>query len=77
VTGTPGELWAVTVDQQRCQGTGLCLSMAPGRFRLVGYRAEPVDPVHPPTEDLLVAAEVCPMEAISFRTDHPEDTRES
>jgi hypothetical protein len=51
--------------------------MAPGRFRLVDYHAEPVGADHEPSEDLLTAAEVCPMEAIRVGPAETDQGRET
>lgn len=59
--------WAVTVDHGRCLGTGVCVAFAPGRFRLTGYRSNPVVSPLPQDDQVLAAAESCPMEAIEVR----------
>lgn len=57
--------WYVAVDDQRCTGSGICASLAgthftyrEGRSRV---RAGPVAA----DDDVLAAAECCPMEAIT------------
>lgn len=59
--------WSVTVDSGRCIGAGLCAANAPGRFRVTDGRSEPVAGRVPAADEVLEAAELCPMEAISVR----------
>jgi ferredoxin len=56
--------WKVEVDQDRCIGSAVCAGTVPSRFRLDGAKAEPVDSEIDPDEDVLGAADSCPMEAI-------------
>lgn len=60
-------MWRVEVDA-RCIGSGLCTAgAAKAHFTLVGDRSVPVREVMEPDEDVLDAAECCPMEAIFIR----------
>jgi ferredoxin len=63
-----GERWRIEVDRSICAGTGLCVGTAPGRLRLEGGRARPVEEVVEPDQTLTDAAETCPMEAITVRS---------
>lgn len=62
--------WKVTVDQNACTGSGMCLGVAPDHFefgpnRRSRPRAELVDPDDPATTAIASAAECCPMAAIT------------
>jgi ferredoxin len=56
--------WRVTVDPERCVGSGVCVGTAPGRFVLDGARSRPVEELVEPAQAVLDAAETCPTEAI-------------
>jgi ferredoxin len=57
--------WLVTVDGGRCTGSGICASLAAAHFTYRdGRSASPPGPV-PPDDDVVAAAECCPMEAIT------------
>jgi ferredoxin len=58
------ERWRITVDQGACQGTGLCSSVASKFFELRGGRSEPIESEVDAHEDVIDAAEGCPVEAI-------------
>jgi ferredoxin len=67
----------VTIDRDRCMGTGLCVYHAADVFdldeegRSVVVRVRPED-----TDAVLIAAEACPTQAIGVVTgdaDHPSD----
>lgn len=59
-----GTRWKVTVDRDTCIGSAVCAGTLPNRFRIVNDKSEPVDGEIDPDEDVLGAAESCPMEAI-------------
>ncbi|MFE4263638.1 ferredoxin [Streptomyces sp. NPDC056883] len=59
--------WALSVERTQCQGSGVCVSIAPGHFELRGGRAQPVRPLVEADEAVLEAAETCPMEAVFVR----------
>jgi ferredoxin len=59
--------WRISVDGDRCIGSGLCAANAPGSFRVVDGRSEPVTDRVTPADDVIEAADLCPMEAISVR----------
>ena len=58
------ERWQITVDKGTCIGSAVCVGTAPNRFTLNGATSEPIDAEVDPDEDVLGAAESCPMEAI-------------
>ena len=56
--------WSIAVDDQTCIGSGMCAGVAPDHFELVdGYSQARSGPVEP-SDDLVEAAESCPVEAI-------------
>ncbi|MEU9103876.1 ferredoxin [Streptomyces xanthophaeus] len=61
------ELWELSVERTHCQGSGVCVSIAPGHFGLRDGRAHPLRPVVSAEETVLEAAETCPMEAVFVR----------
>lgn len=62
------ERWHVEVDQGTCIGSGLCVGSVPEVFRLgAGRRAEPVAAEVAASDEVLDAAESCPVEAIAIR----------
>lgn len=66
LAATMSALWQVTVSAERCAGSGLCAGIAPAHFDLAGARSRgPATPIGP-DDDVLAAAECCPMEAISI-----------
>jgi ferredoxin len=56
--------WRISVDHGACIGSAVCAGTLPNRFKIVNDKAEPVDAEIEPDEDVLDAAESCPMEAI-------------
>lgn len=58
------ERWRISVNRDVCQGTGMCTSMASKHFRLTGGHSEPIEPEVDPDDDVVDAAESCPVEAI-------------
>jgi ferredoxin len=62
----PGR-WQVEVDPDTCIGSGMCVSIAPQHFRLVGDHAQPVHEVVDPDDLVLDAGDSCPVEAILVR----------
>lgn len=68
-----GDRWHVEVDRSVCIGSGMCVSHAPDGFELDSARQS-----HPQTADtdaneqLLAAAENCPVEAIAIRLESGE-----
>lgn len=57
-------LWRISVDKGTCIGSAVCAGTLPNRFRIVDDKSVPVDDLIEPDEDVLGAAESCPMEAI-------------
>ena len=56
--------WRISVDHEVCIGSAVCAGSLPNRFKLVGDRSVPIEPEIEPDDDVLGAAESCPMEAI-------------
>ncbi|MFH8343578.1 ferredoxin [Streptomyces sp. NPDC018045] len=62
----PGPRWHVAVDRGVCIGSGMCAATAPGGFELDSARqSHPVRPECEASDDVLAAAENCPVEAIT------------
>ncbi|MEU6085724.1 ferredoxin [Streptomyces sp. NPDC047085] len=60
-----GDRWHVEVDRSVCIGSAQCRHHAPDGFRLDSARqSHPVDPDTDASEQILEAAESCPVEAI-------------
>ncbi|WP_225821040.1 ferredoxin [Streptomyces naphthomycinicus] len=60
-----GDRWHIEVDRSVCIGSAQCLHHAPDGFRLDSARqSHPVRPDTDAAEQLLAAAESCPVEAI-------------
>ncbi|WP_426511491.1 ferredoxin [Dactylosporangium sp. McL0621] len=59
-------MWRITISDT-CVGSGSCVGVAPGHFALddVRGRAHPVHAEAEPSEAVLDAAAMCPMEAIT------------
>ena len=67
--GTP----RVEVDQQMCIGSGNCVEVAKGAFKLNDEdKAEVEDPTAVSVEDLRTAEEQCPVAAILVEEDSDE-----
>jgi ferredoxin len=56
--------WRISVDHETCIGSAVCAGTLPSRFKIVNDKSVPVDEVIEPDEDVIGAAESCPMEAI-------------
>ncbi|MCB5907104.1 ferredoxin [Streptomyces pinistramenti] len=62
-----GDRWRVEVDRSVCIGSGMCAGTAPDGFRLDAARqSHPVAPETDAAENVLAAAESCPVEAITL-----------
>ncbi|GHD83680.1 ferredoxin [Streptomyces naganishii] len=62
-----GDRWHVEVDRSLCIGSAQCVHRAPGGFRLdEGRQSRPVQAETDADEDVLLAAENCPVEAIAI-----------
>jgi ferredoxin len=59
--------WRVTVDANRCLGSGSCTGVAPAHFTFAGAVAQPTNELIGPDERVLDAAELCPGVAITVR----------
>jgi ferredoxin len=58
------ERWRISVDESVCQATGMCTSVAGRYFQLRGGHSVPTEHEVDPDEDVIDAAEGCPVEAI-------------
>ncbi|MEU4392678.1 ferredoxin [Kribbella sp. NPDC023855] len=59
--------WKVTVDQDACTGSGMCLGVAPGHFEFgPDRRSRPRAELIHPDDAAASAAECCPMAAITI-----------
>jgi ferredoxin len=59
--------WRVRVDTRRCISSGMCVGIAPERFRLDEQRqSRPVSELIEDDEAVRDAAASCPVEAISL-----------
>lgn len=56
--------WILSVDPDRCGGSGVCAGLAPRHFTYTGRQSVPVAGPFDPDDQVLAAAECCPMEAI-------------
>ncbi|MDG4859441.1 ferredoxin [Streptomyces sp. T-3] len=62
-----GDRWHVEVDRGVCIGSGMCVNSAPGGFKLDSARqSHPVEAETDAHEEVLAAAEGCPVEAITI-----------
>lgn len=62
-----GDRWRVEVDRAICIGSAQCTHLAPDAFRLdSAMQSHPADPEPDAAEQILKAAEGCPVEAISI-----------
>ncbi|MGC5562617.1 ferredoxin [Streptomyces sp. FR-108] len=60
-----GDRWHVEVDRSLCIGSAQCTHLAPAAFRLdSAMQSHPVEPEADANEEVLEAAEGCPVEAI-------------
>ncbi|MBT2528003.1 ferredoxin [Streptomyces sp. ISL-99] len=63
-----GDRWHVEVDRAVCIGSGMCVNLAPGSFALdTARQSHPAAPDLDANEEVLAAAEGCPVEAIAIR----------
>jgi ferredoxin len=62
-----GDRWHIEVDRSVCIGSAQCVHQASGTFRLDSARqSHPVAPDADAEEQILQAAENCPVEAIAI-----------
>jgi ferredoxin len=60
-----GDRWRVEVDRSVCIGSGMCVNHAPAGFELdTARQSHPRTPDTDANEQILAAAEGCPVEAI-------------
>ncbi len=58
----------VWVDREACIGCGLCVSLAPGVFRLEGGKSLAWNQEGAPEAKIQECVDGCPMEAIHWQT---------
>jgi ferredoxin len=58
--------WRLEVSAA-CVGSGMCIATAPGYFHLVDGHSEPVVADVAQDDEVIAAAELCPMVAITVR----------
>jgi ferredoxin len=58
------ERWQISVDHGVCVGTAMCAGSYPNLFTMNNGYSEPVNPEVEPNDDVIDAADSCPMEAI-------------
>ncbi|MDT9698512.1 ferredoxin [Streptomyces sp. P17] len=62
-----GDRWHVEVDRSVCIGSAQCVHRAPDGFRLdTARQSHPAEPETDANEEILAAAETCPVEAIAI-----------
>jgi len=62
-----GDRWRVEVDRSVCIGSGMCIGSAPTDFKLdAGRQSHPRAEAMDASDEILEAAESCPVEAISI-----------
>ncbi|WP_328889252.1 ferredoxin [Streptomyces sp. NBC_00316] len=62
-----GDRWHVEVDRSVCIGSGMCVNHAPDGFRLdTARQSRPAAAETDANEEVLAAAEGCPVEAITL-----------
>ncbi|MFE2379149.1 ferredoxin [Streptomyces sp. NPDC059398] len=62
-----GDRWRVEVDRSVCIGSGMCVNHAPDGFALdTARQSHPRSPETDANEQVLAAAEGCPVEAITI-----------
>ncbi|MCZ4103082.1 ferredoxin [Streptomyces sp. SID13666] len=62
-----GDRWHIEVDRTVCIGSGMCVNAAPDGFTLDGARqSHPAAAESDASEQVLAAAEGCPVEAITL-----------
>ncbi|GAA2776450.1 ferredoxin [Saccharopolyspora taberi] len=59
--------WLIDVDSDTCIGSGMCVGTAPDHFELVDGFACPRKAEIEQADEVIDAAESCPVEAISVR----------
>ena len=59
--------WTISVDRERCMGSGMCLVYAPGTFEHDEQtKAIVVDPAGDTIEAIRTAVEACPTGALTL-----------
>lgn len=63
----------IVVDREKCQGIGACVGAAPDVFEIDGEgKAVIIDAEGADTDTIVLAAEACPLEAITVFDDAGE-----
>ncbi len=63
----------IVVDRQKCQGIGACVGAAPDVFEVDAEgKAVVIDAEGADSDTILLAAEACPLEAITIFDDEGE-----
>jgi ferredoxin len=63
----------ITVDRERCMGSGMCVVYAPGTFAHDDQtKAIVVDPAGDPIDSIRTAVEACPTSALRLAIDDEE-----
>jgi ferredoxin len=57
--------WRVEVDRSSCVSSGVCVGYAPKFFQIRDGASTPVSAVVDEAAEVLTAAEICPVEAIT------------
>jgi ferredoxin len=62
--------WTITVDRERCMGSGMCIVYAPGTFAHDDQaKAIVVDPAGDAIDAIRTAVEACPTSALRLLED--------
>jgi ferredoxin len=56
--------WSIKIDENTCIGSGMCAGVAPDHFELVDGYSRVLKATADPAEQVVDAAESCPVEAI-------------
>lgn len=59
--------WQISIDSGTCIGSGVCAGTSPKYFKLDGGYGTPVADEVDADDEVVTAAESCPMEAILVR----------
>lgn len=59
--------WLVEVDTNTCIGSGMCMGSAPDHFDLEDGVSVVLKPKTEPADEVMDAAESCPVEAITVK----------
>jgi ferredoxin len=62
-----GMSWLIEIDADSCIGSGMCVGSAPDYFELQEGFSCPLHAEVEPSDEVVDAAESCPVEAITIR----------